>query len=82
MDHGHFDAETGPWPMGWGIALAAGLGAALLTSAIAGASGSAGFVIGLVSFGVFGVLLGAGGVERRAAAHEADHHDHGHGGHP
>ncbi len=83
MDHGHFDAEDGPWPMGWAIALGAGVLAALCASGIAGASGSAGFVIGLVTFAVFGALLGAGGVERTAAA--GDDHGHGHdhgGGHP
>jgi hypothetical protein len=79
MDHGHFDAEEGPWHMGWAIALGAGVLAALTASYIGGAAGFAGFVIGLLSFGVFGVLLGAGGVERTAGAHV---HDHGHdGGH-
>lgn len=62
--------------MGWAVAAAFGLGAALVTSVIGGASGSAGFVIGLVSFGVFGVLLGAGGVELTAPAAGA-HHAHG-----
>lgn len=77
-DHPHFDAENGPWPMGWAIALGAGVLAALCASAIAGASGAAGFVIGLVTFAVFGALLGAGGVQRSAA--QGDDHNHG-GGH-
>jgi hypothetical protein len=77
-DHPHFDAEDGPWPMGWAIALGAGGLAALCASGIAGASGAAGFVIGLMTFAVFGALLGAGGVERTAAA--GDDHGHPHGG--
>lgn len=81
-DHNHFDDETGPWPMGWGVAAGAGVIALVLASAIGGASGSAGFVIGLVSFGVFGALLGSGGVERSAGDAEIHDHDHGHtGGH-
>ncbi|MDZ7905294.1 MAG: hypothetical protein U5N55_05605 [Cypionkella sp.] len=79
MDHGHFDDETGPWPMGWAVAAGAGVIAALLVTAIGGASAPAGFVIGLVSFGVFGALLGSGGVERGAQG-AGDTHEHGHGG--
>jgi len=83
-DHPHFDAETGPWPMGWAVALGAGALAAALAGGIGGADSTAALVIGAVSFAVFGVLLGAGGVERAAPAEGGAHdhaHDHGHGGH-
>jgi hypothetical protein len=79
-DHSHFDAEEPPWLMGWGLALGAGLLAAVLTAYIGGASAMAGFVVGLVSFGVFGVLLGAGGVSRSAPI-AANHDDHAAGHH-
>ncbi len=78
--HPHFDAETGPWPMGWAVALGAGALAAALAGGVGGANSTAALVIGAVSFAVFGVLLGAGGVERTAPA-EGDTHDHSHGGH-
>jgi hypothetical protein len=79
MDHHPSDTpETGPWPMGWAVAAGAGALAFVLCVAIGGASFAAGLAIGLVSFGVFGVLLGAGGVERTGPSdsHEGggDHH--------
>jgi hypothetical protein len=77
-DH-HFDDETGPWPMGWAIAILASILAVVLVVAIGGATGAAGLLTGLVTFGVFGVLLGSGGVER-AAQDGHDPHTHG-GGH-
>ena len=60
---------------GWAIALIGGAIAAGLT-AVMGASLAAVLVLGVVSFGVFGVLLGKGGVELT----EADPSDHT-GGH-
>ncbi len=79
-DHPHFDAETGPWPLGWAVALLAGVLAAVLAGGVGGADSTAAVVIGAVSFGVFGVLLGAGGGARiTPAAGGPD--DHSHGGH-
>lgn len=73
MDHHASDTpETGPWPMGWAVAAAAGALAFVLCFGIGGASFMAALVIALVSFGVFGVLLGAGGVQRGAPSHGAD----------
>lgn len=60
MDH---HAPTDPLlASGWVIALIGGLIAAGLT-AVMGAALPAVLVVGVVSFGVFGVLLGKGGVE-------------------
>lgn len=60
MDH---QAPTDPLlASGWAIALIGGAIAAGLT-AVMGAALPAVLVLGLVSFGVFGVLLGKGGVE-------------------
>ncbi len=78
-DH-HFDAETGPWPLGWAVAVGAGAIAAALASGVGGANSAASVVIGAVSFAVFGALLGTGGIERLAASgddHHGDNHDHG-----
>jgi hypothetical protein len=80
-DHGHFEAETGPWPMGWALALGAGVVAALLAAAIGGATGAGALVIGLLSFAVFGALLGAGGVERASEGDAQGDHHHNLGGH-
>jgi hypothetical protein len=67
---------------GWWIALlggAIGAGLALMMGADSLAAGT----IGLVTFGVFGVLLGKGGVELNVHSdHGPDHHAHDHhGGH-
>lgn len=86
MDHSHADTATsGPWPLGWAIAALAGGLAFLLGTAIAGAGFWAAFSVAALSFGVFGVLLGAGGVERTAPsdahssdAHHPAHHSDGH----
>ena len=60
--------------IGWVIALFAALIAAGLTL-ILGGQGAA--VIGVVTFGVFGVLMGRGGVELTAPTqHDAHHGDH------
>ena len=62
---------------GWGIALIAALIAAGVTQILGGPAA----VIALVTFGVFGVLMGRGGVELTAPstdlhadAHHGDHH--------
>ncbi len=69
MDH---HAPTEPLlASGWAIALIAGAIAAGLTAVI-GASLPAVVVLGVVAFGVFGVLLGKGGVELT----DGDHVDH------
>ncbi len=80
MDHSHDHASVdGPWAGGWGVAVAAGLIAALLASSFGGVSLVAMLIIGLVVFGVFGVLLGAGGVELTVTEHHGEGHDaHGH----
>jgi hypothetical protein len=76
MDHHHDHAPVdGPWAGGWLIAAGAGVLAAIIARALGDVGMSAAFVVGLVCFGVFGVLLGAGGVERA----EFDAHDEGHG---
>ena len=54
---------------GWVYALIGGAIAAGLTAAI-GATLPAVVVLGVVSFGVFGVLLGKGGVERTEGGHD------------
>lgn len=77
MDH---HATTEPLlATGWVYALIGGAIAAGLT-AVMGASLIAVVVLGVVSFAVFGVLLGKGGVELT----EGDDHDGGHtsGDHP
>lgn len=63
---------------GWAYALIGGAVAAGLT-AVMGASLPAVVVLGVVSFGVFGVLLGKGGVElTEGDPHDEGHHDKGH----
>ncbi len=80
MDHSHNHAAVeGPWAAGWAVSLVLGLIAALLTVALGdlGAVGVA--LIGLLAFGVFGVLLGAGGVELTVTEGHGNGHDaHGH----
>ena len=71
MDH---HAPTEPlMASGWAIALIAGAIAAGLT-AVTGANLAAVLVLGVVAFGVFGVLLGKGGVELTEGdgAHHSD----------
>ena len=63
---------------GWGIALIAAAIAGGLAMLV-GAQTAAVAVVALVSFGVFGVLLGRGGVELGTAT--PDDHGHNHGDH-
>ncbi len=80
LDHG-FDDESGPWPYGWAVAICAGVIAFGLVVMIGGGTSTAGFFFGLLSFGVFGVLLGAGGVARTAPDLGDDPHaSHSQGG--
>lgn len=66
---------------GWFVALLGGATGYGLTMMLGGASLAA-LVIGAVSFGVFGVLLGKGGVELSPPSdHHDDHHSASHEGH-
>ncbi len=78
-DH-HHDHEPvqGPWAGGWLVAVAAGVIAALVARTIGEVSLSPAAIVGLVTFGVFGVLLGSGGVERAEFDDHGDGHGHGH----
>ncbi|WP_333867740.1 hypothetical protein [Cypionkella sp.] len=80
MDHSHDHAEVdGPWAGGWAVALAAGLIAGLLARSFGDVGLTAALIVAAVVFGVFGVLLGAGGIERTVTAdHGAGHDGHGH----
>lgn len=78
MDHqdGH-DAVDGPWAGGWMAAAVAGLIAATLARVLGEVGMSPAFALGAMVFGVFGVLLGSGGVELTSVDHGADHaNDH------
>ncbi|MBM3616661.1 MAG: hypothetical protein FJX28_14945 [Alphaproteobacteria bacterium] len=78
-DHHHEHAPVdGPWAGGWMVAAVAGLIAAVAARAIGEVSLTPAVVVGLVTFGVFGVLLGAGGVERVDGDGHGDGHGHGH----
>ena len=71
--------ESGTWAGGWMIAAVAGIVAAILARMIGDVGMSAAVLVGVLVFGVFGVLLGSGGVEQ-VEAHDEDHgHDLGHG---
>ena len=81
-DHHHDHAPVdGPWAGGWLVAAAAGLLAAIVARASGDVSMSPAVVVGLVTFGVFGVLLGSGGVELAKAGQGDGGHGHGHGHH-
>ena len=80
MDHSHDQAPVdGPWAGGWLVAAVAGLIAATLARALGEVGISPAVLVGAMVFGVFGVLLGSGGVELGAVGDHGD--DHGHGGH-
>ena len=74
MEHmeNHHTVE-GPWAGGWLVAAVAGLIAATLALAIGDVGITPAFMLGAVVFGVFGVLLGSGGVELTAAGSGDDH---------
>ncbi len=80
MDHSHEHASVdGPWAGGWVAALLAGLLTVGLMASFSDVGLFAMSVAGAVVFGVFGVLLGAGGVELTVtSSHGAGHGDHGH----
>ncbi len=78
MDHSHDQAPVdGPWAGGWLVAAVAGLIAATLARALGEVGISPAVLVGAMVFGVFGVLLGSGGVELGAVADHGDGHDHG-----
>ncbi len=66
MDHKDHTADVGPWAGGWMVAAIAGLIAATLARLVGEVGISAAFLLGVLVFGVFGVLLGSGGVELTA----------------
>ncbi len=77
MDHSHDHASVdGPWPGGWLVAALAGLIAATLARMLGDVGISPAVLVGAVVFGVFGVLLGNGGVEL-VAGDDHGHDDHG-----
>lgn len=81
MDHSQeHETVDGPWAGGWGVAAAAAVFAVLIASSFGGVGSTAMLIVGLVTFGVFGVLLGSGGVEVTVTAAHGDSHD-GHGHH-
>ena len=82
-DHHHDHAPVdGPWAGGWLVAAGAGVLSALIARAIGDVSMTPAVLVGLVSFGVFGVLLGSGGVERAEfnahGGYESGGHGHAH----
>ena len=78
MDHSHDQTPVdGPWAGGWLVAAVAGLIAAVLARLLGEVGISPAVLVGAVTFGVFGVLLGNGGVELGAVEDHGDH-DHGH----
>jgi hypothetical protein len=74
-EHHHHEPVAGPWAGGWLVALIAGLFAALVARSVAGVGASPALAVGVVSFLVFGVLMGSGGVELTLD----DSHGDGHG---
>lgn len=78
-DHHHEHAPVaGPWAGVWLAAAGAGLLAAIVARAIGDVSMSPAVLVGLVTFGVYGVLLGKGGVERAEFDDHGESHGHGH----
>lgn len=81
MDHSHDHASVdGPWAGGWAVALVAGLIVASVARNFGDVSLTTGLLVGVLTFGVYGVLLGSGGVELTVTEgdHGAGHGDHGH----
>jgi len=78
-EHHHDHAPVdGPWAGGWLVAAGAGLIAAVAARSIGDVGLSPAALVGLVTFGVFGVLLGSGGVERAEFDDHGAGHGHGH----
>jgi high-affinity Fe2+/Pb2+ permease len=78
MDHSHDHASVdGPWAGGWLVAAVAGLIAATLARMLGDVGISPAVLVGAVVFGVYGVLLGNGGVELVAADDHGDGQSHG-----
>lgn len=77
-EHHHHEPVDGPWAGGWLVAAVAGLFAALVARGIGDVGMSPAVLVGGVTFLIFGVLLGSGGVELTAAAGHGDSHAHGH----
>jgi type IV secretory pathway VirB2 component (pilin) len=85
MDHSHDHAEVdGPWAGGWAVALVVALLTLALMRGFSDVGLTAMLIVGLVVFGVFGALLGSGGVEltvtegHGSGGHGAGHDAHGH----
>lgn len=79
MDHSQDHASVdGPWAGGWGVALVAGAISIGLARWMGDVSLLPALAVGVLSFGVFGVLLGAGGVELSPIPDDQGHDDHGH----
>lgn len=77
-DHHHHETVEGLWPGGWLVAAVAGLFAALVARVIGETGISPAVLMGSVTFLVFGVLLGSGGVELTLDAGHGDDHGPGH----
>ena len=74
MDHTHDTTPVaGPWVGGWLIAAVAGLFAVLIAKMIGDVGTAPAALVGFVTFGVHGLLLGSGGVEL-ATGHDDDPH--------
>ena len=79
MDHSHDQAPVdGPWAGGWLVAAVAGLIAASIARGVGEVGISPAILVGTMVFGVFGVLLGSGGVELTAVDAGHDHDPAGH----
>jgi hypothetical protein len=77
MDHSQdMTPVPGPWAGGWLIAALAGLFAVAMARWVGDVGTAPAVLIGALSFLVHGVLLGSGGVERAAAAHDAQEAGH------
>ena len=75
MDHAHDTTPVaGPWTGGWLIAALAGLFAVVIAKVIGNVGTAPAALVGLVTFGVHGLLLGTGGVEMAADHGDDPHH--------
>ena len=77
MDHAQdMTPVQGPWAGGWLIAALAGIFVVSMARWIGDVGTAPSALIGALTFLVHGVLLGSGGVERTAAAHDAQEAGH------